>query len=285
MRACTYVRLSNILLHQSNKKIMRVPPIWVFIAALVACLTTSCSTARIAYMHDITDTAIYSAVQNLEPVLQKNDLISIAVSSVNPEATQIFNVTNNNMIGGANSSISNNGYANQALGYLVNQEGFIEFPILGSFRAAGLTKKALSENIRRALVNERLLKDPIVNIRYLNYKVTVLGEVGKPMVINVPNEKITLLEALGLAGDATIYGKRTNVLLIRETGDQKIVRRINLNAPDFLSSPYFNLQSNDVIYIEPNKARVSSSGTAKQWLPVVISGLTLMVVAVDRFAN
>lgn len=254
-------------------------------AGLAACMATSCNTSRIAYMQNISDTAVYSAVQNLEPVLQKNDLISISVSSVNPEATQIFNVTNNNMIAGANSSISSNGYANQALGYLVNQEGFIEFPILGSFRAAGLTKKALAENIRRALVNERLLKDPIVNIRYLNYKVTVLGEVGKPMVINVPNEKITILEALGLAGDATIYGKRNNVLLIREAGDQKMVRRINLNAPDLLSSPYYYLQSNDVLYIEPNKAKVSSSGTARQWLPVVISGLTLMVVAFDRLAN
>lgn len=277
------MRYVHHYVHHSTK-IMRIS-ILVLMAGLVACLAASCGSSRIAYMQHISDTTIYSAVQDLEPVLQKNDLISISVSSVNPQATEIFNVTNNNMVGGAISGNANNGYANQAVGYLVNQEGFIEFPVLGSFRAAGLTKKALAENIRRALVNERLLKDPIVNIRYLNYKVTVLGEVGKPMVINVPNEKITILEALGLAGDATIYGKRHNVLLIRENGDQKMVRRIDLNAPDLLSSPYYYLQSNDVVYIEPNKAKVSSSGTARQWLPVVISGLTLMVVAIDRLVK
>ena len=256
----------------------------VLATATVCVVLAGCAANRkVAYLQNIADTTVLSALQDLEPVLQKNDLISISVTSINQEAAQVFNVTNNNAVEGTNSSNSNNGYSNQVFGYLINQDGFIEFPILGKFKAAGITKRMLAENIRRALVSERLLKDPLVNIRYLNYKVTVLGEVGKPMVINVPNEKITLFEALGLAGDITIFGKKNNVLLIREEGDRKIVKRIDLNAPDLLQSPYYYLRSNDVVYIEPNKARISATSTTRQWLPIVISGLTLVVVAVDRF--
>jgi len=177
------------------------------------------------------------------------------------------------------------GYANQVFGYLVDQKGYIKFPILGNVYAEGLSKQMLADNITKLLVSQRLLLEPIVNIRYLNYKVTVLGEVGKPMVINVPNEKITILEALGLAGDITIYGKKDNVLLIREETSKKIVKRINISSASLLTSPYYYLQSNDIIYVEPNKAKVSSSSDVKQWLPMVISGLTLIVLALDHLDN
>ncbi|HEU0064349.1 MAG TPA: polysaccharide biosynthesis/export family protein [Flavisolibacter sp.] len=231
------------------------------------------------------DTTMQTAIQDLEPVIQKNDLLSISVSSINLEATQVFNVPNNNAVVGTNSSIINTGYANQAVGYLVNQNGYIQFPVLGEIRAVGLTKKGLTEKISKALIDQKLLVSPIVNIRYLNYRITVLGEVGKPMVINVPNERISLLEALGLAGDITIYGKKDNVLVVRETEGKKIVQRINLNSPNLFDSPFYYLQSNDVVYVEPNKARANSSSTVHQWLPYVISGLTLIVVTFQRWVN
>lgn len=246
----------------------------------------SCVNSReITYMHNIEDTAVATILQDVETVIQKSDLLSISVTSINQEATEIFNVPNNNAIAGTNSSNSNTGYVNQAIGYLVNQKGFIQFPILGNIQAAGLTKQDLIDVITKKLVDNKLLLDPNVTIRYLNYKVTVLGEVGKPMVINVPNERITVLEALGLASDITINGRKDNVLLIREIAGIRTVNRINLNSPHLLSSPYYYLQSNDVIYVEPNKAKVNATSTTRTWLPLAISGLTLVILAADVITN
>ncbi|HUR12596.1 MAG TPA: polysaccharide biosynthesis/export family protein [Flavitalea sp.] len=250
----------------------------IMMNVLPSCTTTK----KVAYLGNIGDTSLSIVMQDLEPVIQKNDLLSILVTSVNQEVTQVFNIPNNNAIGGANSSGTNTGTINQAVGYLVNQSGYIQFPLLGHIQAAGLTKKELTESITNSLVSKKLLLDPTVTIRYLNYRITVLGEVSKPSVINVPNERISILEALGLAGDITIYGQKNNVLLIRETEGRKVSRRIDLNSSDLVRSPYYYLQSNDVLYVEPNKAKVSSSGSVRQWLPIVVSVLTLGVVTVDR---
>ena len=246
----------------------------------------SCVNSKeITYMHNIEDTAVATMLQNIEPVIQKNDLLSISVTSINQEATAIFNVPNNNAIAGTNSSNPNSGYINQAVGYLVNQKGFIQFPILGNIQAAGLTKQDLSDEITKKLTENKLLLDPQVTIRYLNYKITVLGEVGRPMVINVPNERITILEALGLAADITVNGRKDNVLLIREVAGSRTVHRVNLNSPELLTSPYYVLQSNDVLYVEPNKAKVNATSPTRVWLPLVLSSLTLVVLAVDIIVN
>src|SRR5688572_26176598 len=242
----------------------------------------SCVNSReITYLHNIEDTAVATILDDIEPVIQKNDLLSISVTSINQEATEIFNIPNNNAIAGTNSSNSNTGYINQAIGYLVNQKGFIQFPILGNIQAAGLTKQQLNDVITKKLIDNKLLLEPSVTIRYLNYKITVLGEVGKPMVINVPNERITILEALGLASDITINGRKDNVLLIREVSGKRTVNRINLNSPDLLTSPYYVLESNDVIYVEPNKTKVNATSPTRLWLPLAISSLTLVILTID----
>ena len=118
-----------------------------------------------------------------------------------------------------------------------------------------------------------------VEIRFLNFEVTVIGEVAKPTVITVPSEKISLLKAIGLAGDLTIYGKRENVLLIREENGKKITRHIDLNSSNFFNSPYYYLEPNDVVYVQPNKAKVASAGRTQQLLPIILSGLSVVVVA------
>lgn len=254
----------------------------ILVTIILSTILLSCVNSKeITYMHNIEDTAVATTLQEVETVIQKSDLLSISVTSINQEATEIFNVPNNNAIGGTNSSNTNTGYINQAVGYLVNQKGFIQFPILGSVQAAGLTKQELIDVITKKLVDNKLLLDPTVTIRYLNYKITVLGEVGKPMVINVPNERITILEALGLAADITINGRKDNVLLIREVAGNRTVSRVNLNSPGLLTSPYYFLQSNDVIYVEPNKAKVNATSPTRQWLPMVISSLTLILLAAE----
>src|SRR5688500_3767009 len=163
-------------------------------------LLTACTNMKkVVYLNNITDTEIDNAVDNLEPVIQKNDLLSITVSSPNATASQPFNTT-------VTVSTQTIGYTStQASGYLVDPDGYIDMPMLGRIKAAGLTKKQLKENISKNLIDNKYLLFPVVSVRYLNFKITVLGEVARPMVINVPDERINILEALGFAGDMTVY--------------------------------------------------------------------------------
>lgn len=222
-----------------------------------------------------------SSLESLEPVIQKNDLLSINVSSINPDASEIFNAYNTSNM----RSLSASNTVAPATGYLVDQEGYIQFPMLGKVKAAGLTKKALKDQIEGDLLSRKLLLSPIVDIRYLNYKVSILGEVARPSVLTVPNEKLTLLEALGLAGDLTIYANRNNLLLIREEEGKKKLIRLDLTTDEIFTSPYYYLKSNDIVYVEPNKTKIASAGAARQWLPLVISSLTLVVVSIDRLSR
>src|SRR5680860_3627 len=191
----------------------KFPLFRLFAILIVAVQLSSCvNTRKATYFNDVGNTSFPENFKNLEPVLQENDILSISVSSLNPEAGEIFNVSN---LTAAQTS-SSTGTTTQASGYLIDREGFIRFPLLGKLQASGITKKELREEITKQLIDKKLLLEPIVDVRYLNYKVSVLGEVRNPSVLTIPNEKVTILEALGLAGDLTIYAKRDNVLLIRE---------------------------------------------------------------------
>jgi polysaccharide export outer membrane protein len=235
---------------------------------------TSCvNTRKAVYFVDQNDATLQSTTVIPESVIQKNDFLGISVSSLNPTASAVFNAPT--MPSAAGGSIA-------SPGYLVDASGNIQFPILGNIPAAGLTGNQLRESIVRSLTDKKLLVDPIVSVRYLNFKVTVLGEVARPTVVNVPNEKITLLEALGMAGDLTIFGKRENVMVIREEGTQKIIKRINLNTSELFNSPFYYLKSNDIVYVEPNKAKVASSARSNQILPIVLSALSFAAIVVDR---
>ena len=242
-----------------------------------SCVTTKSST----YFYNISDTSFSRAVEAVEPTIQKNDILSITISSLNAEASAVFNTTNDKVV----SATTATGTNAQSGGYLVNSDGDVQLPILGNIKAAGLTNKQLKEHITKLLVDKKLLLDPIVNVRHLNFEVTVIGEVGHPTVITVPNEKISLLKALGLAGDITIYGKKDNVLLVREVDGKKMVRRINLNSEDFMTSPYYYLQPNDVIYVEPTKDKVASVSHSQQLLPAILTGLSVVVIIVDRLTR
>jgi polysaccharide export outer membrane protein len=238
---------------------------------------SSCTPSKnIAYLQNIQDTSFKTSLGVVEAPIQSNDILSISISSLDAEASSVFNKST------AKSTTAAAGGGQSAAEYLVNTEGNIQIPILGVIKAAGLTKTELKQNITKTLLAKKLLVDPVVDIRYLNFEVTVLGEVGKPTVITVPSEKISLVKALGLAGDLTIYGKRTNLLLIREEEGKRITRHINLNATDFITSPYYYLQPNDVVYVEPNKAKIASAGRSQQLIPIVLTSLSLMVILLDR---
>jgi len=252
----------------------------VIALVLVVIYGSSCvDTRKSTYFLNAEEATISSRFEDtVSPVIQKNDILSVVITSLNSEASAIFNISNN-----TNSSVvTSSGSGQVGSGYLVNSDGNIQLPILGYIPVAGRTTKAVKESITATLLEKKLLIDPIVTIHHLNYEVTVIGEVGKPSVINVPSEKISLLKALGLAGDITIYGKKENVLLIREINGKRRVKRLDLNSPDFLMSPYYYLQPNDVVYVEANKNKIASASAMKQTLPIILSGLSLVLLALDR---
>jgi polysaccharide biosynthesis/export protein len=252
----------------------------VVFVLLVVTVTSCVNTKRATYFNNIQNSV--HADQPSDPAIQKNDQLSIIVTSLNPEATEVFNKPNESVI----SHSSGNGVSAITTGYLVDNQGNISFPIIGHIKAEGLTLDQLAAKLSSTLNEKKLLIDPIVNVRLMNFHVTVLGEVSRPTVVTATNGKLSFLEALGMAGDLTIYGKRDNVLLIRVENGQKIVRRIDLMSPDFVSaSPYYYLKTNDVIYVEANKQKIGSTTTLRQTLPAILSGLSFVAIIIDRLTR
>jgi len=204
------------------------------------------------------------------PVIHKNDLLSISVSSLNSEASTIFNAPSLP----ATVTTTATGSTYQTVGYLV-------FPVLGTIKAEGLSIKELLVHLSKELSDKKLLVDPIITIRFINFRVTVLGEVGHPTVITIQNERISILEALGLAGDITIYGMRDNVLLVRVEKGKKIINRLNLNSGALLTSPFYYLKSNDVIYVEADKDKLRSISNSWQLLPVFFAAPSFITIMAD----
>lgn len=250
----------------------------LFISSAVLLFASCTNSRKIVYFNNVKDATFPASGDNKPIIIKPNDVLSITVTSLNAEASAPFNLQNSNV----SRTTTVTGGNTEAGGYLVNPDGTVELPILGTVQAAGFTKEQLRDNITNLILSKKLLVDPIVDIRYLNYEVTVLGEVARPTVIPVPNEKISLLKALGLAGDLTIYGKRDNVLLIREENGKKITRHIDLNSPDFFNSPYYYLQPNDVIYVQPNATKAATAGRSQQYLPIIFSALTVVAIVLDR---
>jgi len=252
----------------------------IILFALVV-FTTSCANTKPAtYFIDQGDADLLTS--NLAPKakIQSGDLLSISVTSLSSQATNSFNMAN--VVGSMNGNYS---MAIQTSGYLVSREGFIKLPYLGDVQAADLDDRELEQKITNGILANKLMIDPIVTVRHLNFKVTVLGEVGHPLVITVPNEKISILEAIGMAGDLTIYAKRDNVLLIREEDGKKVTRRLNLNSNKILTSPYYYLKTNDVIYVEPNKAKIASASKARQVVPIIFGALSFAAIVLDRLTR
>lgn len=204
-----------------------------------------------------------------EPMIQNDDLLHIIVSAENPEVAAPYNLKT---ISVSNSNGNASPAQSQLESYLVDKNGEIEFPQLGKIKVAGLTRLEAVEKIKTQLAD--YIKNPTVNLSIVNFKVSVLGEVTRPGTHNVSSERITLFEALSLSGDLTIYGKRKNIMIIREKGGEKTIANVDITSSDFLNSPYYYLAQNDVVYVEPNKVKMSSSHVA----PSVTIGLSLISI-------
>lgn len=240
-------------------------------------------TEKSVYFRDIPDstrvTEIIPVVYQ-DPVIQSDDILSITVQTIDPVASVAVNQVSAMPAIGA-SSASATGMQTIS-GFLVDKNGDVTMSLLGSMRLAGLTTQQA-----KVLIEERaskFFKEPNVQVRFANYKITVIGEVNRPATYTVPNEKVTLLDALGLAGDLTIYGKRENVLLVRDNSGKKEFVRLNLNSSDVFKSPYFYLRQNDVIYVEPGKGKVAQNNAARtQTIAIIGSLISVLIVALSRF--
>jgi polysaccharide export outer membrane protein len=246
---------------------------------MMVTFSISCTnTKKTTYFNNARDESVTPSLEDATmPLIHKSDILSITITSPNEKASALFNLPNTY----SNNNTVTNTNGQSGAGYLVNSDGFIQLPGLGDIKVAGSTSKEVKDLITGMLLEKKLLIDPIVNIRHLNYEVTVLGEVGKPAVINVPSEKISLLKAIGLAGDITIFGKKDNVLLIREVNGKRQVKRIDLNSVNFLTSPYYYLQPNDLVYVEANKDKVASSSALRQTLPTLLAALSVVLITIQ----
>ena len=229
------------------------------------------------YLENVTDTSGKGEVKFPELLIQKNDLLSIHVYSVSTrkEADELYNLP----------EATSSGTTAQN-GFLVDAKGNIDYPRLGTFHAEGLTKQELAAQIKKKLTEPvELLKDPTVIIRFLNYKVTVIGQVGHEGVVNVPGERLTILEAVGLAGGITDYGKKERVKIIRETNGKREIGIIDLSSKDVFESPYYNLVQNDVIYVEPTsqKAKQTEQTLVNQKITIALSLITTAALLYNIF--
>lgn len=223
---------------------------------LLALGVLSCATPKdILLFQDIENLAMYSEGQRNDPTIQEDDMLIITVSAADMEAVRPFNLMiETRPIYNQTLNLSSN---SQQQTYLVDSEGTINFPILGKQHVAGKTRSELIEELTKKISRDVI--NPIVNIRIVNYKVTVLGEVNRPGTYTIEGERVTLPEALGLAGDMTIYGERQNVIILREIEGKKDYRIIDLTSVASLNSDYYYLKQNDVVYVQPNSAQIQSS--------------------------
>lgn len=231
----------------------------LFSCLIAVFLFASCqSYKKVPYLQDAGVVKDINQQENLyDAKIMPKDLLTIVVSCTSPELAMPFNLT----VAGPNNISTNNYVTSQPSlqTYLVSNEGTVDFPVLGELKIGGLTKKEAEQLIVEKL-KPYIKETPIVTVRMVNYKISVLGEVARPGTFTISNEKVNLLEALAMAGDMTVWGVRDNVKLIREGADgkQEIVT-LDLNKAETILSPYYWLQQNDIVYVTPNKAKARNS--------------------------
>lgn len=250
---------------------------------LVVLFTSSCATKKHMVYFQSGDISNVDTVNiGYTPVFKVDDYISVIVSSDNTEATVPFNFP----VQMNRTMSTNSGYSNGVpmdKGYLIDADGNVALPVLGKVKIGGMNRMDAISMLEKKY--EEYLKNPVVNLQIQNYKITVLGDVLKPGTFKIPNERITILEAIGLAGDLRITGNRENVLVIREMDGKKIQYRLDFTSNDVLSSPVYYLQQNDVVYVEPNSAARSRGTFWRTTGSIFISITSLVVTTISIILN
>lgn len=224
--------------------------VFLFCLFAAAFVFVSCRTQKASVRNYLekADTSGVAIVNLADPVIQRNDLLSVKVYSlsVDPRIDAMYNLPEQTVAGSSATSAT--------AGFLVDNSGNIEYPRLGTIHVEGLKKNELADLIRKRL--DTIMRSPSVIVRFLNYRVTILGEVRTPGQFNVPTERVTILEALGLAGDITEFGNKTNVKVMREKNGELSIQTVDLTAKDIITSPYYRLQQNDVVIVEQTRRKI-----------------------------
>lgn len=243
---------------------------------LLVLLIFSCKPREeMVYYQNIDGMANTTESNSYEIKIQPDDLLMIIVSADDPETAIPFNLSSVS-VPSANSMNASRGQETMQ-SYLVDANGVIDFPVLGKLKLSGLTRSEVLQLFRDKI--SKYIKNPIINLRIMNFKVSVQGEVTLPGTYNVPSERITLIEAISMAKDLTIYGKRDNILIIREVNGVKSYNRVDITKADFINSPFYYLAQNDVVYVEPNKTKINGAAVGAN-TGVIISITSLLITVI-----
>jgi len=239
-------------------------------------LLASCvSKEKIVYFQPVNgsdDPAVMEITNSYKPVIREGDILTIMVSSISKEASEMFNPYSQAL--SYQQSVGSIA-PTPVIGFLVDKSGNIQLPMVGTLSVKGLTTEETAALITKEL--EKYLISPTVNVRIANYKISILGEVARPADYTIPNEKVTIPQALAWAGDLTIYGKRDNILIIREENGKRTFARVDIRNRDIFNSEYYYLHPNDIVYVEPKTSKATSSETIYQLTPIVLSALTFLI--------
>lgn len=262
------------------------------VLACTMLLLVSCNTQKeIAYFQDLESSKDSPLTTSSVIRIKPEDKISIIVNSKDPELAALFNLPYiSNQIGSTHSSSQSSN--SQISGFTVDSEGYIDYPIIGKIYVNSMTREEIADYIKSELISRNLIKDPVVTVEFMNLTISILGEVKSPGRYNIDRDKITILEALSMAGDLTINGKRDNVQVLRNVDNKQVTYTLDLrSAQDIFSSPAYYLQQNDVIYVEPNSKRARESTvngnnirSASFWVSIASLTMTIATTIITIFA-
>lgn len=250
----------------------------IFIIALL--FLSSCQlTKKVPYMQQIDEVPaeIFTDAPTVpEQIIRPGDLLDITVMATDRTSVQPFNRRVVDVM-----TVRTSSYSQEELNYyLVDNSGYIDMPVLGRIKAQGMTKSELEDYVRNQIYPKYIHENPSVTVRFENFRISVIGDVLKPGSYTIPNERVNLLEALALAGDLNITGRRDNVLLVRINSDgSRTTARIDLNDKELIMSPYFYLQQNDIIYVEPNQSKAASAYSVPPAASIAISATSVALSA------
>lgn len=261
------------------KRLSTTPGVYIVLLSFLLIIFSCKAPKQVQYLQGPIDTSALSTIALPEPLIQKGDLIGITVYSDNPEATAVYNQQMNTTMSSSaqTAGTATTGQSGAVMpGYLVDANGDIRFQSLGLLHVEGMTRAELEQMLKEKL--SPFLKNPYCNIRFLNYKFTMLGEVAKQGVYSIPNEKISILEALGLAGDITMYGEKDSILVVREINGKRSFGYLDVSKPEVMLSPYYYLRQNDVVIVKANPKKPGiSEQTATRRLTRVTAIMSILV--------
>ncbi len=263
------------LISEKMKKI-----IYYLSVVITISLFASCASKEKIVQYQNIENLPANTLSKFHTTLEPDDLLMIIVSAQDPIAAQPFNLVTNFSVNPNNQS--GGSQAQQQL-YLVDNKGFIDFPVIGKVEVAGKTREQVVSLLEKEI--SKYISKPIINLRIMNYQVTVQGEVVRPGVHTINSERISLPEALTLSGDVTIYGNRKNILIIREENGSRSTHRVDITKSDFLDSPFYYLKQNDIVYVEPNKVKMNSSAVGPNvstMISVVSLLITILALAIKK---